>query len=129
MHEIKCKVVLVFRHHTLKMYLSVQVPCILNLCTIQMLVVSIMLHLLYRGEVIFSVCCIGGQLGSRTSVDIVEMRKISASAGNRTSVICSVCCCFSVVSIFGTLCVSKLYFALFVVISVSKISIKACPSH
>jgi len=28
MHDIKCKVVLVFRHHTLKMYLSIQVPCI-----------------------------------------------------------------------------------------------------
>jgi len=58
-------------------------------------------------------------------------KKKSASAGSRTSVICSVCCCFcfSVVSIFGTLCLSKLYFALFVVISVSKISIKACPSH
>lgn len=56
--------------------------------------------------------------------------KISASAGNRTSVICSVCCyCFSVVSIFGTLCLSKLFFALFVVISIGKISIKAHASH
>jgi len=60
MHEIKFKVVLIFRHHTLKKYLSVQVPSLLNLCTIQMLVVSIMLHLLYPGERIFGVCCIGG---------------------------------------------------------------------